>query len=223
MRRPSCRHGAPAQGQDDDPRARHREQHSRSPRRRPRRFAARTHMRHHQGEGCVDQPPRVHRTGSGPLELCGDAVGQFGSLFDGPSGGWRHDQIGPSERVAGVDRGDLPDRALGAMQPPRQRSSRFRPALPAGRSLDVHTDNNGRQNMGSVPPWTRARGAGATAAGRRDDGRGRPFKGRRSRRPSSTCQCSRPRPTCFRSCRRNTAVGAWAPGTRRAYRARLTP
>jgi Integrase core domain len=29
-------------------------------------FAARTHIRDDQGEGCVDQPQPVHRSGSGP-------------------------------------------------------------------------------------------------------------------------------------------------------------
>ena len=47
--------------------ARLREQHSRRRRCESRRFAARIPINDDQGEGCVDQPQRVHRNGSGPV------------------------------------------------------------------------------------------------------------------------------------------------------------
>ena len=53
---------------------------------------------------------------TGALELCGDPAGQRGGLLDGRSRRWADDEIGPRERVVGVDRGDLPDRTLGAVQ-----------------------------------------------------------------------------------------------------------
>ena len=52
---------------------------------------------------------------AGVLELCGDAPGQCGGLLDGRARGGCDDQVGPRERAVGVDRGDLPDRALGAV------------------------------------------------------------------------------------------------------------
>ena len=52
------------------------------------------------------------------LEFCCDSAGQGGGVLDGRPGRGADGQIGPRVAGVGVDRGDLPDRAAGAVQPP---------------------------------------------------------------------------------------------------------
>ena len=55
---------------------------------------------------------------AGVLQFCGDAGVPAPRVRDRRSRWWADDEVGPRERAVGVDRGDLPDRALRAMQAP---------------------------------------------------------------------------------------------------------
>ena len=89
-----------------------REQNSERTRYRPRRFAARTLTDHDQGEGCIDQPQRVHRSGSGPRRAYGGLVRQRPGPAHRP----------PLRNENPARPGSTPAR-LGALEPVRQRGA----------------------------------------------------------------------------------------------------
>ena len=109
-----------------------RERNSRPARRWPRRFAARTLTEHDQGEGCVDQPQRVHRNGSGPPR------GQRRWLQP-PRG-----QEAQGEEAQGQEGQEAPKRASTASEPAAASAP---PELPAS------SPHNGRHHLfGPVMP-----------------------------------------------------------------------